>query len=381
MLDRAWKAVNLEYTDKLPLLAVIGEDLAEKVTGVKIKGVKDPAERMRRLYEALDVDMMYTLGVKFDVIWSGRKPKLGRGYFEDLKEDFPYTDAFHVAYKGLKLARSKSASQLWVVERPFKTYEDLLRYLKRYDPRDDEPRSVSEIACEYREVYQTYREILDRVTLVAGEFYLTLFTYLIIHIGWPLLVKLAFKDPEILDDLLVKYAEVARKHVEAWSRAGIKVFFSHDDIAWKNGLFFPVYWYRRHIKPLWREIWKPIKDKGIKLIFVSDGDYRLLMDDIIDAGADGFHIEWDPRLSHKDMEELARKYGDSKILAISPSYEAMMHGSTQEAVAEAEWISDLAKKYPAIFLAEIPGKPENILAFCKTWISKRMREPCAQVDA
>ena len=78
-------------------------------------------------------------------------------------------------------------------------------------------------------------------------------------------------------------------------------------------------------------------------------------------------------MSHKDLEELARKYGDSKILAISPSYEAMMHGSTQEAVAEAEWISDLAKKYPAIFLAEIPGKPENIEAFYKAWISRRKR--------
>jgi hypothetical protein len=373
MLERAWKAVNLEYTDELPLLTAISEDLAEKVTGVKIRGLEDPAERMRRLYEALDVDMMYNLGVRFDVIWSNRRPKLGHGYFEDLKEDFPYTDAFHVAYKGLKLARSEHASQLWVVERPFKTYDDLLEYLKSYDPRDDEPRSVSEIAYEYREVYQTYQEILDGVTLVAGEFYLTLFTYLIIHIGWPLLVKLAFKNPDLLDDLLAKYAEVSRKHVEAWSRTGIKVFVSHDDIAWKNGLFFPADWFRSHIKPLWREIWKPIKDKGIKLIYVSDGDYRLLMDDIIDAGANGFHIEWDPRLSHKDIEELAEKYGSSKILAISPSYEIMTYGGVQDAIAEAEWISDLARKYPAIFLAEIPGKPENVEAFFKTWLSRRKR--------
>ena len=51
----------------------------------------------------------------------------------------------------------------------------------------------------------------------------------------------------------------------------------------------------------------------------------------------------------------------------------MTYGGIQEAIAEAEWISNLAKKYPAIFLAEIPGKPENIVAFYKTWASKRMR--------
>ncbi|MEM2849751.1 MAG: uroporphyrinogen decarboxylase family protein [Candidatus Bathyarchaeia archaeon] len=373
MLERALKAINLEYADSLPLMTVISEDLGEKVTGVKIRGLETPIERMKTLYRVLDVDMMYTLGVKFDVIWSGRKPKLGQGCFNSLKEDFPYTDAFHIAYKGLKLVRSEHASQLWVVERPFKTYEELLNYLKQYDPGDDEPRSVSEIAYEYREVYRTYQEILGDVTLVAGEFYLTLFTYLIIHIGWPLLVRLALKNPDVLDMLLAKYAMVAEKHVEAWSRTGIKVFVSHDDIAWKNGLFFPVEWYSEHVKPLWRQIWKPIKGKEIKLIFVSDGDYRHLMDDIIEAGADGFHIEWDPRLTHKNMEELAEKYGSSKILAISPSYETMTYGSVQDAVSEAEWISNLAKKYPAIFLAEIPGKPENIEAFYKTWTTRRKR--------
>jgi hypothetical protein len=51
----------------------------------------------------------------------------------------------------------------------------------------------------------------------------------------------------------------------------------------------------------------------------------------------------------------------------------MTYGGVQDAIAEAEWISDLARKYPAIFLAEIPGKPENIEAFFKTWLSRRKR--------
>lgn len=333
MLTRTLKALKFEYTDQLLLLGVAEDELVEKVTGIKIKGIKDPAEKMRKTCEALDVDMIYELG-RSNVLQENKQPKPGCGYFENLKEGFPYTDAFHVAYKGLKLARSESASQLWVIERPFKTYEELLKYLKDYDPREDELRSIPEIAQEYKETYQTYQEVLKDITLVAGEFYLTLFTYLIIHIGWPMLVRLAFRDSKILDDLLAKYSEVAKKHVEAWSRIGIKVFFSHDDIAHKDGLFFPVTWFRKHIKPLWREIWKPIKDKGIKLVYISDGDYQLLMDDIIDAGADGFHILWDPRFSHEEMEQLVEKYGKSKILLISPSYKVLTYGK-EEAIAEA----------------------------------------------
>ena len=40
----------LEYTDKLLLLGVIAEDLAEKATGIKIRKLKDPAERMVRVF-------------------------------------------------------------------------------------------------------------------------------------------------------------------------------------------------------------------------------------------------------------------------------------------------------------------------------------------
>jgi len=367
-------AIGMKETDKLLLFnSMEDESVIERITGTNLRDFIDPKEKMRVIYSALDSDLLYQLGVRLDVIWNDKPAELGEGSFDNLKRDFPYTDAFDVAYKDLKLRRTPSATQLWVIDRPFKTYSELLNYLKHYDPRSDEPRSAKEIATEYKRVHQVYQQILNGVSLVAGEFYLTLFTYLDIHIGLTLVSRMARQNPEVLDGLLTEYAEVARKHVEAWSMTGIKVFVSHDDIAWRGGLFFPTEWFKDHVVPLWKSIWTPIKEKGIKLIFVSDGDYRPLMDDIVQAGADGFHIEWDPRLPHDAMQALAEKYARGKILIIHPSYEIMNYGDPTQAESEARWIASLAREYPAIFLADVPGKKENIEAFYRKWFSLRTR--------
>jgi len=201
-------------------------------------------------------------------------------------------------------------------------------------------------------VFQEYEELLGETTLYAGEFYLTLVTYLDIHIGLKMMARLGRQNPDVLDELVFKYAQVARKHVEAWSRTGIKAFVSHDDVAWREGLFFPLEWYRRHVVQWWKHIWKPVKDKGIKLIYVSDGDYRSLMEDLVKIGVDGFHVEWDPRFSRKDVEKLMEKYGGNKIFLLHPSYEVLSRGSISEVEEEARWFISLSRKYPSVFLRE-----------------------------
>ena len=373
MRKRALEALNLRRVKSLLLSGAptYDERLVERLTGVKVYGVS-LREKMKAVFEALDVDLFYQLGVNLNVAWSDSKPRLIEGFFEELKEDFPFTDAFHVAYKNLRLRRTESASQLWVVERPFKNYGELVSYLKNYDPREDEPRSVSEITSEYRRVLQEYEELLGETTLYAGEFYLTLFTYLDIQIGLQMIARLSRQNPEILDELVSKYAQVARKHVGAWSNTGIKVFVSHDDVAWRGGLFFPAEWYRKHILRWWKHIWKPVKDKGIKLIYVSDGDYRSLMEDLVKIGVDGFHVEWDPRFSRRDVENLMEKYGGDKIFLLHPSYEVLTRGSISEVEEEARWFISLSRKYPSVFFAGTPpGNPVNEEVFLRTWFSER----------
>jgi len=368
--DRSLKAIHLEKTDKLLLMGAIGgPEFAEKVLG--IKDCKSEEERLLAMHKALDVDMLYTLGE------TGEQPSVAEeteyGTFEKLKKGFPYTDAFHIAYKDFKLARSKAASQLWVIERPFKTYKQLLEYLKDYDPREYETRSVSEISRQYKETYKKKQDFFGDVTLVAGEFYLTLWTFFLIHIGHTFLARLILKNPSVLEDALSKYAEAATKHVEAWSKTGIKAFVSHDDICTQLGPMVDPRLYRRYLFPLYKEIWRPIKERGIKLMFVSDGDYTLLMDDLVEAGVEGFHIEWDPRFSHETVEALVKKYGQTKILITGPEWDVMTYGTVEQARAQAKWISSLAKTCPAFFLSDVTGTLVNQEAFYQTWVKNRER--------
>jgi len=367
-IQRAMQAINLKPVDKNLLMGPVdGLELIKSVYNIDLSGDGWRVEQHR----VLDVDMIYTLGTPRNI--GTPSTRIAEGTFEELKEGFPYTDCFHVAYKGCRLARTKDATQLWVIERPFKDYDELLHYLKRYDPRDDESRSVEGISDGYRETFEREQKLFGDVTLVAGELYLTLFTYLLIHIGHVFVTRLAFQNPEELYELASRYAEITAKHIEAWSRTGIRLLVSHDDIAGQKGPIMSPKWFEEKIFPHYRKIWKAAKDRGLKVVFVSDGNYVPLMQGLADVGADGYHVQWDPRLSHSTLESLVERYGQSKIFMFGPNYETMNYGKPEEVVTEAEWLAKLAKTVPAHFLSDVTGTSSNIELFWRTWERQRQR--------
>jgi len=372
--ERAIEALNLEPTDKIPMLGLIGDaEFAEKITGISRRNWK---EHVPALYKVLDVDMVYRTGITDEeLMYSWEEEKIGQsvyGTFDDFKATFPYTDAWHIAYKGCKLARTSAATFLWVAGRPFKTYDELINHLKKYDPREDEKRTVNRIAEQYEDSWRRLQDLLGDVTLVAGEFYLTLLTFFIVRIGWNLMARLIYKDQALLDEVLAKYAEVSEKHMEAWSRTGIKAFVSHDDIATELGPMVSPAWYWEHLFPLYKKVWQPMKAKKIKIIFVSDGNYTPLMDGLAWSGADGFKINPDARLDHEDIMALLDKFGGKKILSLSVRRETMMFGTEKELASELEFLMNLAKKHDGVFIYQ-QDKPTLFEAYYRTWIKNRAR--------
>ena len=373
--DRALRALNLEFTDKIPLLGTIGDaEFAERITGISRHNYE---EHIHALYRTLDVDMVYRMGIRNEQsmrAWEEKKvEQTVYGSFEDFKEAFPFSDAWHIAFEGCRLARTPTATYLWVADRPFKTYGELTRYLKSYDPREDEERSVKEIAEHYRASWMRLQEMFGDLTLVAGEFYLTLLTFFIVRIGWRFLARLIYQDQNLLDEVLTKYAEVSKKHVEAWSRTGIKVFVSHDDIATELGPMVSPAWYWEHLFPLYRKIWQPIRAKGIKLIFVSDGDYTPLIDGLVWTGVDGLKINPDARLSRTDLSRILEEYGGRKVFSISMRREKMINGSRKEIISELGFLMSLAKKYNGVFIHQ-EDRPTQLDAYYETWVKNRIRK-------
>ncbi|KYH40970.1 MAG: hypothetical protein AYL32_007880 [Candidatus Bathyarchaeota archaeon B26-2] len=366
--ERALRAINLKPTDKIPLLGTIGDTrFGEKLTGIKSS---EGSRYLKALHKALDVDMIYVLETRMDRSPIEQREDTVYGKFEDFEDSFPYYDSFHIAYKGYTLARTKTATQLWVVRRPFKTYKEMLKYLENYDPREDEFRTAKEIAEECRRTYRHYQDVLEDVTLVAGETYLTLFTFFIVRIGWQLLARLILKDVEVFDELARRYAEITKRHTEAWAKSGIKAFVCHDDVAFREGPVMSPSWFKEHVFPHYRDIWRPLKDKGIRVFFISDGNYLPLMDGLAEAGAEGFKVNPDARLSRVDIERLCAKYGGKKVLMLSPRRDVLKNGTVREAVSEVEFITALAQRYNGVFVHGLSDTP-HLEACYQTWIRNR----------
>lgn len=374
---RALKALNLEYTDQIPLLGdmAVGRRMSQKLTGMNRK---ERTKYIRALYEALEVDLIYAqnsiIEPSYNPFIQSRRPRKtiygDSDYFRKRLGDFG--DAFHLAYRGMKLSQSPVVSQLWVVERPFQTYPELLEYLERWDPREQETRSVKELTEKHSTFLTKCQDLLADVTLVAGVTYVSLWTFFIIHLGYPNLTRLIHQNLDILLEALNKFSEVTRTYMEAWARTGIKALVQHDDLATENGPMMSPRWFRKYLFPLYREMWKPLKDKGIKVINISDGNHTLLFDGYAEAGSDGFKVNEDARLSHADLEHLYETWGGKKILIFAPNREILLYGRKKETIAEIEFLTSQAKKYNGAFLHGINSQHHPTTAY-RAWINNRGR--------
>lgn len=73
-------------------------------------------------------------------------------------------------------------------------------------------------------------------------------------------------------------------------RAGAEVdpvIVSRDD----HGPVFSPDWYDPYIFPRYSNLWKPVKDRGKKLIFVADGNMDLFLEKLKATGGDGVMLE------------------------------------------------------------------------------------------
>ncbi len=363
---RGWLALNLKPVDHVPTLGLVDSNLVRNFYGIERFDALD-------VYRILDVDLAYTHGVK-ERIKPRTERRIGVGPFKEFEEDFPYTDLFPVAYRGLILACTRTSDQLWVVRRPFRSYNELLVYLKRkFEPMDWEMRSFDEIVNNYSYSYRRLQNPLRDTTLIAGEIYLTLFTFFLVHLGHRFTLLLLMRDPEMFQEAAEKYIPLVRMHAEAWARVGIRAFVAHDDIAMRSGPMISPEVFEEYVVPFYPRIWAPLRERGIKILFVSDGKYLPLMNALIKAGVSGFKINWDARLTRREMEWLVEEYGDRYVLSFGPRYEIMRHGSPRDAEKEAIWLARLVKDVRGFFISNITGTPQNVIAFWKAWIRERER--------
>lgn len=190
------------------------------------------------------------------------------------------TDMGHAAYS------ADGSDQRQAFSSPFETIEEVWTFdaVKEYGlpAFEDQVRVYEEQAQQAKHDYPNQ--------LTTGGYYKTIVSGAIEAFGWEMLL-MAASDPFKIEKVFDSFFRRTLFHMQAWAKTSVEVVIQHDDFVWTSGAFMNPDIYRQIIIPKYAELWKPIHEKGKKVLFCSDGDFTAFAGDVADAGADGFIFE------------------------------------------------------------------------------------------
>jgi len=288
-----------------------------------------PADRLRCLYDAWDFDFLWCTHDGF-VDWA----KAGR-----------CTDMGHAVYA------ADGSDQREAKASPFQTPEEVWEF----DPRKEYGITpYDELVARYEEDYRR-RCVMFPNQVCTGGYYKTVVSGAIQAFGWEMLL-LAAADEVKFARVLERFGEYSLHHARAWAQTSIDVYIQHDDMVWTAGPFLRPGFYREAIFPIYRELWKPLRAAGKKILFCSDGTWDMFMADIADCGADGFIFE-----PSNDFERVVKHFGGTHVIVGSKTdCRTLAFGSWEAVQAEINATLEIAKSINGFMFAVGNHIPANV---------------------
>lgn len=234
---------------------------------------------------------------------------------------------------------------------PFRTVEEALAFdaVAEYGFTD-----MKTLVAFYEDLYRAARARFPE-QVYTGGYYRTLVSGAIAIFGWDMLLQAA-ADRRRFARVLDSIFQQALHHARAWAQTSIEVFMCHDDMVWSQGPFMHPSFYRAEIFPRYRALWRVLKEVGKKVIFCSDGDWSMFVDDIVEAGADALCFE--PMLP---LEPVVERYGQTHCL-ISSKVDArtLTFGTPDQIRAEVDATLALAPRCAGLMVAVGNHIPSNV---------------------
>lgn len=189
----------------------------------------------------------------------------------------------------------------------------------------------------------------------TGGYYRTIVSGAIEAFGWEMLLEAA-AEPRRFEGVLDSIFRLSLHHYRAWADTSIEVFISHDDMVWTQGPFMSPDFYRNAIFPRYRALWHPLKEAGKKVLYCSDGDFTMFLDDVAEAGADGFIFE--PLVA---LDVVVERYGKSHCIVGSRSdCRTLTFGTTDQIRREIDATLERALDCPGFMYAVGNHIPSNV---------------------
>ena len=105
-----------------------------------------------------------------------------------------------------------------------------------------------------------------------------------------LLVDMVDEEPRLLE-LIAALEEFNLAQIRHYIRAGAEMIRIPEDLGMQHGPMLRPEDFRRYIKPSYQRMMAPAREAGALIHMHSDGDIRLLCDDIVEGGVDVLNLQ------------------------------------------------------------------------------------------
>jgi uroporphyrinogen-III decarboxylase len=113
-------------------------------------------------------------------------------------------------------------------------------------------------------------------------------------------------------------------------------------------------WYREYLFPNYKKLFAPLLESGKKILYTTDGNYDLFVEDIAECGVHGFVLEpW------TDLEAVVTKYGQTHVIIGNADTRILLNGTKEAIRAEVERCINLGRDCPGYFMAVGNHIPPN----------------------
>ena len=339
---RALEAINLEFTNCIPNFEHIANPKFEaKLTG--IDPYQHPQKSRLKALKLLDVDMITRLPLtdkpleaEFDKVESSRIDEKGKKKVRwDAGGSWDWRHGY--IFSSIEQILHFSPFTYFLKSEQEELFEDIM-HLQRHLHLP-----IEEMARKLNDHQKKMQQLAGRSTLIPGHLYRTLLMWPLMLFGHQRFAELAYLHQRKFKMIWDEFAQISLKIMKAYALTGIKAMISHDDICITRGPLFNPEWYRKNLYPYYEEIWAPLKERDIKIIFVSDGNLDEVLDDIFSAGADGVLFE-----PYTDLEKLSKKH-KNKILIGNIDSRVLLFGDRQDIRTEVKRCTNFGKDCPGFF--------------------------------
>ncbi len=328
-----WAAINLEMPKRIPRTEYSADayhwPLIARVTGMDVTADSPPEERQA-------ASRAFRAAWKYDFAWSTMVSSSYLGEYA--------TDMGHAVYAADGSDRREQSEPV------FSTPEEVLAF----DPLEQLPfYEHDELVKRFNDHYRANGERMPDEVNMTGT-YITVVSGLIALLGWDMLLLTAGTDADAFGRFTNRYAEWVMRFYAALAESETPLVMTHDDIVWTSGPFIAPEWYRTYVFPNYRRFFEPLKAADKKIAFTSDGDYTLFIDDLAEAGVDGFAME-----PMTDMALIAERYGRTHFFIGNADTRVLLHGSRDDIRAEVERCMTIGRNCPGFFMAVGNHIPAN----------------------